>query len=55
LFNKSHKHKKRGIAATPVKFGISFTALFFNQVGQLQLLLFIYFLLQTRVNMSAIC
>lgn len=34
-FNAVHKHRKRGIAATPVKFGISFTALFMNQAGAL--------------------
>jgi xanthine dehydrogenase/oxidase len=34
-FNAAHKHRKRGIAATPVKFGISFTALFMNQAGAL--------------------
>ncbi len=30
-FNASHPHVKRGIAITPVKFGISFTATFLNQ------------------------
>jgi xanthine dehydrogenase large subunit len=30
-FNRSNAHKKRGLAITPVKFGISFTATFFNQ------------------------
>ena len=34
-FNAAHKHRKRGLAATPVKFGISFTALFMNQAGAL--------------------
>ena len=34
-FNAQHKHRKRGVAATPVKFGISFTALFMNQAGAL--------------------
>lgn len=34
-FNATHKTKKRGIALTPVKFGISFTATFFNQAGAL--------------------
>ena len=29
---------KRGIAITPVKFGISFTATFFNQAGALVLI-----------------
>jgi xanthine dehydrogenase large subunit len=37
-FNASSAHKKRGIAITPVKFGISFTATFFNQAGALVLL-----------------
>jgi xanthine dehydrogenase large subunit len=32
-FNDSHRHAKRGIAMTPVKFGISFTATFMNQAG----------------------
>jgi xanthine dehydrogenase large subunit len=32
-FNDSRRHKKRGIAITPVKFGISFTATFMNQAG----------------------
>ena len=36
-FNAAHAHKKRGIAITPVKFGISFTATFFNQAGALVL------------------
>lgn len=36
-FNSSHPHAKRGIAITPVKFGISFTATFFNQGGALVL------------------
>ena len=30
-------HSKRGLAITPVKFGISFTATFFNQAGALVL------------------
>ena len=30
-------HVKRGLAITPVKFGISFTATFFNQAGALVL------------------
>jgi xanthine dehydrogenase large subunit len=34
-WNKSQKHFKRGIALTPVKFGISFTATLFNQAGAL--------------------
>jgi xanthine dehydrogenase large subunit len=32
-FNATHEHVKRGIAVTPVKFGISFTATFYNQAG----------------------
>jgi xanthine dehydrogenase large subunit len=32
-FNADNIHLKRGIAITPVKFGISFTATFFNQAG----------------------
>jgi len=32
-FNDTHEHTKRGIAITPVKFGISFTATFYNQAG----------------------
>jgi xanthine dehydrogenase large subunit len=36
-FNRAHRHAKRGIAITPVKFGISFTATFFNQAGALVL------------------
>jgi xanthine dehydrogenase molybdopterin binding subunit/xanthine dehydrogenase small subunit len=34
-FNRSHAHEKRGLAVTPVKFGISFTATFLNQAGAL--------------------
>lgn len=34
-FNTASPHVKRGIAITPVKFGISFTATFFNQGGAL--------------------
>ena len=34
-FNAANAHRKRGLAATPVKFGISFTALFMNQAGAL--------------------
>jgi xanthine dehydrogenase large subunit len=37
-FNASHSHHKRGMAITPVKFGISFTATFFNQGGALVLI-----------------
>jgi xanthine dehydrogenase large subunit len=32
-FNQQQKHNKRGIAVTPVKFGISFTTSFLNQAG----------------------
>lgn len=32
-FNDSHRFRKRAIALTPVKFGISFTASFLNQAG----------------------
>lgn len=35
LFNQSHPYLKRGIAVTPVKFGISFTTTFLNQAGAL--------------------
>ena len=31
-------HAKRGLAITPVKFGISFTATFYNQAGALVLI-----------------
>ena len=34
-FNKSNRILKRGIALTPVKFGISFTATWYNQAGAL--------------------
>jgi xanthine dehydrogenase large subunit len=34
-FNKTNKIIKRGIALTPVKFGISFTATWYNQAGAL--------------------
>jgi len=34
-WNKQHHTLKRGIAITPVKFGISFTATLFNQAGAL--------------------
>jgi xanthine dehydrogenase large subunit len=37
-FNAAHIHQKRGIAITPVKFGISFTATSFNQGGALVLI-----------------
>ncbi|MGC4088980.1 MAG: xanthine dehydrogenase molybdopterin binding subunit [Polyangiaceae bacterium] len=36
-FNVGQPHQKRGIAITPVKFGISFTTAFFNQAGALVL------------------
>jgi xanthine dehydrogenase large subunit len=36
-FNARHPHLKRGVAITPVKFGISFTTSFFNQAGALVL------------------
>jgi xanthine dehydrogenase large subunit len=36
--NNRHPHRKRGLAITPVKFGISFTATFFNQAGALVLI-----------------
>jgi xanthine dehydrogenase large subunit len=36
-FNAEHAHRKRGIALTPVKFGISFTAQVYNQAGALVL------------------
>jgi xanthine dehydrogenase large subunit len=35
--NVDHPHVKRGLAITPVKFGISFTATLFNQAGALVL------------------
>ena len=38
LDNRRHPHRKRGIAMTPVKFGISFTATAFNQAGALILI-----------------
>ena len=34
-FNLEHRFQKRGIALTPVKFGISFTTSFLNQAGAL--------------------
>ncbi|KAK4189852.1 molybdopterin binding aldehyde oxidase/xanthine dehydrogenase [Podospora australis] len=34
-FNSEHKWRKRGLALIPTKFGISFTALWFNQAGAL--------------------
>ncbi len=38
LWNTEHPHRKRGIAMTPVKFGISFTVTHLNQAGALVLL-----------------
>jgi xanthine dehydrogenase large subunit len=35
--NAAHPHHKRGLAITPVKFGISFTAKYYNQAGALVL------------------
>jgi xanthine dehydrogenase large subunit len=32
-FNATHRHARRGLAITPVKFGISFTTSFLNQAG----------------------
>ncbi|HEY4185270.1 MAG TPA: xanthine dehydrogenase molybdopterin binding subunit [Polyangia bacterium] len=37
-FNEAHAHLKRGLAITPVKFGISFTTAFYNQAGALVLI-----------------
>jgi xanthine dehydrogenase molybdopterin binding subunit/xanthine dehydrogenase small subunit len=37
-WNKSHPHSKRGLAMTPVKFGISFTVSHLNQAGAFVLL-----------------
>ena len=37
-WNTRHPHHRRGLAMTPVKFGISFTATFFNQAGALVLI-----------------
>ncbi|KAH0559833.1 hypothetical protein GP486_003651 [Trichoglossum hirsutum] len=34
-YNKTHRWNKRGLALIPTKFGISFTAIFFNQAGAL--------------------
>ncbi|HKO92222.1 MAG TPA: molybdopterin cofactor-binding domain-containing protein, partial [Polyangiaceae bacterium] len=38
VFNAVSRHEKRGLAITPVKFGISFTTAFFNQAGALVLI-----------------
>ena len=35
VFNRENPHTKRGLAITPVKFGISFTAKYYNQAGAL--------------------
>ncbi|WP_348720810.1 xanthine dehydrogenase molybdopterin binding subunit [uncultured Candidatus Puniceispirillum sp.] len=35
IFNKANRYVKRGIALTPVKFGISFNSSFLNQAGAL--------------------
>ncbi|MDQ2825141.1 MAG: xanthine dehydrogenase molybdopterin binding subunit, partial [Verrucomicrobiota bacterium] len=37
-WNQEHRHHKRGLAITPVKFGISFTTTHLNQAGALVLL-----------------
>ncbi len=37
-YNGDHAHTKRGLAITPVKFGISFTTAAFNQAGALVLI-----------------
>jgi xanthine dehydrogenase molybdopterin binding subunit len=37
-WNGSHPHRKRGLAITPVKFGISFTLKHYNQAGALVLI-----------------
>ncbi|HVZ35237.1 MAG TPA: molybdopterin cofactor-binding domain-containing protein, partial [Polyangiaceae bacterium] len=37
-FNRVSPYEKRGLAITPVKFGISFTTAFFNQAGALVLI-----------------
>jgi xanthine dehydrogenase large subunit len=37
-FNQASPHRKRGLAITPVKFGISFTTAFYNQAGALVLI-----------------
>lgn len=39
VFNKSSRFRKRGIAVTPTKFGISFTTKFLNQVRPMNSLL----------------
>ncbi|HEY0794045.1 MAG TPA: xanthine dehydrogenase molybdopterin binding subunit [Chthoniobacterales bacterium] len=37
-WNAEHRHRKRGLAITPVKFGISFTVTHLNQAGALVLI-----------------
>jgi len=37
-WNATHPHRKRGLAITPVKFGISFTLTHYNQAGALVLM-----------------
>jgi xanthine dehydrogenase molybdopterin binding subunit len=37
-WNATHSHRKRGLAITPVKFGISFTLTHYNQAGALVLM-----------------
>jgi len=37
-FNQNNNHKKRGLAVTPVKFGISFNKTVYNQAGALLLI-----------------
>lgn len=37
-FNQAHSHQKRGLAITPVKFGISFNKTQYNQAGALLLI-----------------
>ena len=37
-WNTAHPHRKRGLAITPVKFGISFTLTHYNQAGALVLM-----------------
>ncbi|HEY2951570.1 MAG TPA: xanthine dehydrogenase molybdopterin binding subunit, partial [Verrucomicrobiae bacterium] len=38
VWNSGHSHRKRGLAMTPVKFGISFTVTHLNQAGALVLI-----------------
>ena len=38
VFNREHQHTKRGLAITPVKFGISFNLTAYNQAGALVLI-----------------